>query len=734
MADNIVTIEAEDFAKHGFKTVHGNKASGGDLVKITGHKGSLKTDFSGKSGTYDLTVFVQDESDGQSTIEVLVDGKVVGTIDLDGNTNQIGSNNGGFDAFTLTGLDIDASDKIELRAKRDGHEFVRIDRVEFAHVDVPERVTVLHEDFGDKNLAGSSDVELSDFLGAYGGALTNGHEDGALVFRDLDLSHLEDVQLSLDAAILSGHFEEIGSQFGDFLRIEVVTDQGVIVLDTFSGNGQTLIGDKTGQTIDAGLEALNYVLPSGLESAQLRIVSDISAANEKILLDNVKVTAIEALKPVDPDQICIEFDVDANGNALHAGDGLAGGLVLEGVTFTAIRDQDKIANGGNGVFDDVMVFDAANPTGGDTDLFQPAQGNIIIISEDGDASDPDDNARGGTIVAELDTLSTVNSITILDTDTRSGGTVELFGADGALLASFAIPQIADGGLQTLDLGDTENVKRVEVNFKSSGAIDDFKFVPQDAPEPAALGDLVFFDADRDGIQDPGETGVEGVTVTLTGGGLDGVIGTPDDTTETQVTDADGGYLFTGLNPGEEYKVTFSGIPTGLAFTAPNQGGDDALDSDAVVSGPGEAMSQIVTLAPGQTDLDIDAGLVDPGTAALGDTVFFDENGNGLLDQGEGLVEGALVELLDGQGNVLDSQLTGADGGYLFDQLQAGSYQVRFNTVGDFVFTTASSQPAEAANNDSDADQTTGLTDLITLDIGETDLDIDAGLVDPGTAA
>ncbi len=38
------------------------------------------------------------------------------------------------------------------------------------------------------------------------------------------------------------------------------------------------------------------------------------------------------------------------------------------------------------------------------------------------------------------------------------------------------------------------------------------YVP--APLPAAIGDRVWFDTNRNGIQDAGETGVPGVTVTL----------------------------------------------------------------------------------------------------------------------------------------------------------------------------------------------------------------------------
>ncbi|MGF1535403.1 MAG: SdrD B-like domain-containing protein [Elainellaceae cyanobacterium] len=127
-------------------------------------------------------------------------------------------------------------------------------------------------------------------------------------------------------------------------------------------------------------------------------------------------------------------------------------------------------------------------------------------------------------------------------------------------------------------------------------------------EPASLGNKVFLDADRDGIQDAGEVGVEGVTVTLTGGGADGVIGTGDDTTAQVTTDANGMYRFDDLNPGEEYKVTFSDLPNGFEFTQANAGADDALDSDA---DPANGMTQVVTLAPGEFNDTLDAGIVEP---------------------------------------------------------------------------------------------------------------------------
>ena len=124
-------------------------------------------------------------------------------------------------------------------------------------------------------------------------------------------------------------------------------------------------------------------------------------------------------------------------------------------------------------------------------------------------------------------------------------------------------------------------------------------------QKAALGDFVWEDANANGIQDAGELGVQGVTVTLTGGGADRLIGNADDTTTTIVTDANGWYQFIDLNPGEEYKVTFSDLPTDFVFTQQNVGSNDAVDSDA---DPNNGMTQTVTLTSGEFNGTLDAGI------------------------------------------------------------------------------------------------------------------------------
>jgi len=113
--------------------------------------------------------------------------------------------------------------------------------------------------------------------------------------------------------------------------------------------------------------------------------------------------------------------------------------------------------------------------------------------------------------------------------------------------------------------------------------------------PARIGDFVWLDTDRDGIQDPGEIGIPGVTVIVTGD-------TNDPYADTTVTNANGLYLF--YVPPGTYKVTFIS-PVGMWMSSPqNQGSNDALDSDP---DPIMLMTHFTTVAAGGEDLTLDAG-------------------------------------------------------------------------------------------------------------------------------
>ncbi|MEO1523317.1 MAG: type I secretion protein, partial [Cyanobacteria bacterium J06633_2] len=124
----------------------------------------------------------------------------------------------------------------------------------------------------------------------------------------------------------------------------------------------------------------------------------------------------------------------------------------------------------------VMIFDTANITGGDDDLASDILGNVLIISEDGDSSDADDAAQGGTIRVAFDELTAVNDLTFLDIE-EGGGSITLFDIDESTIEVIDIPALEDNGVQTLAV-DVESVASMEVVFTGSGAIAeiDFSFI------------------------------------------------------------------------------------------------------------------------------------------------------------------------------------------------------------------------------------------------------------------
>ena len=110
------------------------------------------------------------------------------------------------------------------------------------------------------------------------------------------------------------------------------------------------------------------------------------------------------------------------------------------------------------------------------------------------------------------------------------------------------------------------------------------------PPSGRIGDFVWVDTDRDGVQDPGEPGIAGVTVTLSGAA-----------NATTTTDANGGYLFSGLLAGNYTVTVGAGIPAGYLPTVSNVGAP-TLDSNGSPAA--------VTLATNSSvDLTIDFGYV-----------------------------------------------------------------------------------------------------------------------------
>ena len=230
---------------------------------------------------------------------------------------------------------------------------------------------------------------------------------------------------------------------------------------------------------------------------------------------------------------------------------------------------------------------------------------------------------------------------------------------------------------------------------------------------ASLGDKVWLDANRNGLQDSGEAGVAGVEVVL----LD-ASGNPV-ADRTQTTDAEGNYLFDGLSAGT-YAVRFTG-PDGYTFTGRDALGNlaDGLDSDVDATGATAA----IELAPGQDLRSVDAGLVTLKTASIGDRVWEDMNYNGVQDTGEAGLAGVTVNLLDASGSLVGTTTTNASGNYLFDQLEAGDFKVQVVKPSGYHVTKANIGFL-SADSDIGVD---GSTSLIRLEAGQAITDVDAGL-------
>ena len=187
-------------------------------------------------------------------------------------------------------------------------------------------------------------------------------------------------------------------------------------------------------------------------------------------------------------------------------------------------------------------------------------------------------------------------------------------------------------------------------------------------KPASVGDKVWMDVNRDGIQDADEPAMPGVTVTLTRADGSAVTDASGNPVAAVTTDANGKYKFENLLPGD-YKVSFQ-APAGYEATTSEAGDDRAADSNGA--------SASVTLVQGQTDDTIDFGAV--GTGVIGDQLFLDVNQNGgnAPDAGDKPLAGVKVTLTwTGPGGITRTYetTTDAEGKYKFENLLPGEYKV-----------------------------------------------------------
>ena len=203
----------------------------------------------------------------------------------------------------------------------------------------------------------------------------------------------------------------------------------------------------------------------------------------------------------------IDFN-SAGGNPVPAGMNITNQFSANGLTISA---QNNVASHP----DKAITFDSNNPTGNDFDLGSPNAafggpgigsggatgmpgensvplGNLIIIAEndvdnnnDGLVDDPDDEAGGGQLIFDFDGPAEVVSITLIDLDDGTGGSVFVTEDITGNVTSFPIPDLGENSVETIPVG-IGAVDQFVIDFRSSGAVAQITYCPSIATQPVLV--------------------------------------------------------------------------------------------------------------------------------------------------------------------------------------------------------------------------------------------------------
>jgi hypothetical protein len=301
--------------------------------------------------------------------------------------------------------------------------------------------------------------------------------------------------------------------------------------------------------------------------------------------------------------------------------------------------------------------------------------------------------------------------------------------------------------------DTNSNQGWNSSFLKSTSMGDIELLCDQAP--VQIGNRVWIDTNQNGIQDPGEPPVAGVYVMLydaTGPtGYTNQVG-------TAITNANGEYFFSsnntegwwegtdhlggGLVMGRSYRIrmdwpstyTGSSALAGHVLTQANATSaatalDTSVDNNATYVSSFPEIT-VPTVTSGMNNHTYDFGFIQP-KVSVGNFVWIDSDADGIQDQGEPGLAGAVLTLTNMSGNpvtnvlgqVVGSQTTTSNGAYLFENLPPGQYKVNITYPAGYQATTAS------AGSDLAVDSSTDTATSVNLpNNGDADLTLDFGVV------
>jgi hypothetical protein len=353
----------------------------------------------------------------------------------------------------------------------------------------------------------------------------------------------------------------------------------------------------------------------------------------------------------------------------------------------------------NGVISGTTWFDTN--VNGTFDTGEPTMAGVTVtLYLDPDATVNGNETSIGTFTTGDNGIYQFTNIT--PTDVLTTGT--LYRVRFELPTGYAFT--TQGALTTDNNSDANTTNGYTDRF-SVGSNETVTYVDAGAVGNLSLSGTAWEDTDADGTFDAGETGLPGVTLTLT--------------VTTSINSTNPTVVYTVTTGAGSPNFTFNQLPTGnyqLSVTAKPLG--YLLSTTGTLSGTLPATGQNFGFYR---------------TAAVGDRVWLDVNGNGTYDTGvDAGLPGVTVRLRDASTDVVISTTTtlasGDVGFYGFENVTPGSYVVEFVVPTGFQ-TVNNGAGSLSVDNDNDA-QSNGRTASFTLASNQISTTVDAGLVGSGS--
>jgi len=401
----------------------------------------------------------------------------------------------------------------------------------------------------------------------------------------------------------------------------------------------------------------------------------------------------------------------------------------------------------------------------DLGFYQPKEvalslGDYVWVDADVDGyQDPEEKPLAGVTVnltdADGNVVTDIYGNTVASQSTGSDGLYRFSDLPGGdYVVNMSVPAgyyLTTGGL---DVDDDENNADSNCVHDNDGLIHTHAITLSEGGEPdesidgddhngnmtadcgfyktVSVGNYIWEDLNANGTQDADESGLPGITVSLTGAdGISPAYDVNGDLVEPVVTNSVGLYEFDDLEPGDYSVVVTPPAGDGYKLSAgganPNSNASDSDSNCAVIDSVYQ--TPVFTLPTGDEvhNSTVDCGLYRP--VGVGSRIWIDLDADGRQDPGEPGVPGSTVTLLnpdgtfavDLKGNVVQPQITGSNGEYFFGDLKEGDYVIKVTPPEGYLPTIDNGDPDNNDGTDSNGVKFTGdsvLSDPISLKWGE----------------